>query len=177
MLSSHVQTSTMKITYLLVGLLIGGTTGFFLTKAYYQTVPAVVANRSPEAAPTLSSDSLNSTWPDSLDAVAVAPNSHKVVYEDSTVRILQVMLEANKTEPVHTHRWKSVMWFAESVPMTYYKNSIANNNMFITDSFSIPQMPPEVLNRGEMVDAEGPHSVKNEGAKDGIAYRVEFKQP
>ncbi len=59
--------------------------------------------------------------PDSLDAVARAPQSHDTAYEDSAVRILRVLLKGNRIEPVHTHQWKSLTWFAHAVPMIYYQ--------------------------------------------------------
>lgn len=45
-------------------------------------------------------------FPDGFDAVQAAPNSHKVVFENAFVRVLEVtMPPAGKTEPMHHHRW------------------------------------------------------------------------
>ena len=163
----------MKTGYFIAGLLIGGVLSFVLTRHFFQgpqTDAAGLGKVKPDTSVITKGE-----WPDSLDAVKAAPESHAVIYEDSTIRILQVVLQPNKTEPVHTHQWKSVMWFAQATPMTYYQYGSTNNHYTITDSVTIPQMPPEVLNHGEVVDAEGPHAVKNSGSKNGIAYRVEFK--
>jgi quercetin dioxygenase-like cupin family protein len=165
----------MKITYLIVGLLVGGIVSFFLTKSFYQISSAQPGNPTQASSDTPLTASTWS-WSDSLDAVKAAPKSHKIVYEDSTVRILQVTLEANKTEPIHTHKWKSIMWFTRATPMTYYKQGLTNNTYIIEDSIPIPQMPPEVLNHGDVVEAEGPHAIKNTSNEDGVAYRVEFKK-
>jgi hypothetical protein len=51
-------------------------------------------------------------WPDSLDAVTAAPANHKVVFENDKVRILQVIGEPYVLEPLHTHKWPSIMWSA-----------------------------------------------------------------
>jgi hypothetical protein len=49
-----------------------------------------------------------SAFPDGYDAVQAAPNSHKVIFENAFVRVLEVtMPPAGKTEPMHHHRWPS----------------------------------------------------------------------
>lgn len=45
-------------------------------------------------------------FPDGYDAVAAAPESHKVIFENALVRVLEVtMPPAGKTEPMHHHHW------------------------------------------------------------------------
>ncbi len=54
----------------------------------------------------LTQDAVN--FPDGYDAVTVAPQSHKVIFENALVRVLQVTMPApGKTEPMHHHRWPS----------------------------------------------------------------------
>jgi hypothetical protein len=49
-----------------------------------------------------------SDFPDGYDAVEAAPNSHKVVFENAFVRVLEVTVPApGSTEPMHHHRWPS----------------------------------------------------------------------
>ena len=49
-----------------------------------------------------------SEFPDGYDVVQAAPNSHKVVFENAFVRVLEVTVPATgKTEPMHHHRWPS----------------------------------------------------------------------
>jgi hypothetical protein len=48
-----------------------------------------------------------SGFPDGFDAVQ-APNSHKVIFENEFVRVLEVTMPApGTTEPMHHHRWPS----------------------------------------------------------------------
>jgi hypothetical protein len=165
----------MKIIHLVLGLIIGGILSFFLTKSFYQTTTPASSESSKQAAvDTVQKTAWN--WPDSLDALTAAATSHKVVYEDSTVRILQVILQANKTEPLHTHQWRSIMWFTQATPMVYYKYGLVNKKLIIQDSIPIAQMPAAVLNHGAVVEAEGPHAIKNLSTQAGSAYRVEFKK-
>lgn len=39
----------------------------------------------------------------SFDAVAAAPNSHQVLLENESVRVLRVTIAPGATEPVHDH--------------------------------------------------------------------------
>lgn len=160
----------MKVIYLLVGLLIGSVFGVMIGRSFDKNEDVSIKRNETEI-----SETSKWTFPDSLDAIKMAPESHKIVFEDSIVRILQVILEPNETEPMHTHQWKSVMWFTNAASMTYYQWDLDNNQFFIKDSISIPQMPREILNQGEFLDAEGPHAIRNLENHQAMAYRVEFK--
>jgi hypothetical protein len=49
-----------------------------------------------------------SGFPDGFDAVQAAPNSHKVIFENEFVRVLEVTVPPPGTmEPMHHHRWPS----------------------------------------------------------------------
>lgn len=119
----------------------------------------------------------NWPWPDSLDAVAAAPENHKIVYEDSTVRILQVISPPDDEEPIHTHKYKSTAWFTQSAPLIYYTYVAgANNQLVKKDSFEVKAFPAEALNKGQMAEPEPPHSVKNTSRDTFMAYRIEYKK-
>jgi hypothetical protein len=48
-------------------------------------------------------------FPDGFDAAQAAPNSHKVIFENEFIRVLQVTLPpAGQAEPMHFHRWPSL---------------------------------------------------------------------
>ena len=46
-----------------------------------------------------------SGFPDGFDALQAAPKSHKIIFENASVRVLEVSLEPGITEPFHHHRW------------------------------------------------------------------------
>jgi hypothetical protein len=49
-----------------------------------------------------------SGFPDGFDAVQAAPASHRVIFENALVRVLEVTVPPpGKTEPMHHHRWPS----------------------------------------------------------------------
>jgi hypothetical protein len=49
-----------------------------------------------------------SGFPDGYDAVQVAPNSHRVLFENAFVRVLEVTVAPGTNEPMHHHRWPSL---------------------------------------------------------------------
>jgi hypothetical protein len=50
----------------------------------------------------------NTGFPDGYDAVQAAPDSHKVIFENALVRVLEVTVPpSGQTEPMHHHRWPS----------------------------------------------------------------------
>lgn len=50
-----------------------------------------------------------SGFPAGCDAVQAAPGSHKVIFENAFIRVLQVTLPpAGSSEPMHCHEWPSV---------------------------------------------------------------------
>lgn len=48
-------------------------------------------------------------WTDELDAPIAAPDSHRLLFENDRVRVLEVVIAAGAREPEHTHGWPSVM--------------------------------------------------------------------
>ncbi len=47
-----------------------------------------------------------SGFPGDYDAVQAAPNSHKAIFENAIVRVLEVILPPpGATEPMHHHHW------------------------------------------------------------------------
>lgn len=50
-----------------------------------------------------------SDFPEGFDAVQAAPDSHKIIFENSLVRVLEVPIPmVGKPEPMHHHRWPGV---------------------------------------------------------------------
>ncbi|KQR70203.1 hypothetical protein [Pedobacter sp. Leaf176] len=163
----------MKYGQLIIGLIVGGFLGYGL---FYYFSKSDGQSQSPKTAFTDSTSSeVNWTWPDSLDAVKAAPENHKIVFEDSTVRILQVLLNGQKEEPIHTHRWKSIMWITKpAVPCRIYQYKLDKNKKFVaSDSVTVPHMDTNI---GYPNGPESPTGIKNLGRDNGIAYRVEFKK-
>jgi hypothetical protein len=50
------------------------------------------------------------TWPASLDALVAAPTSHRLLFENDAVRVLETRIAAGEKTQVHTHRWPGVLY-------------------------------------------------------------------
>lgn len=162
----------MKFGQLLIGLLLGGLLSFGLTK--YFAYPTLQYDNN-MAKIDSSSATIKWTWPDSLEALKAAPDNHEIVYEDNNVRVLAVILDGKNSEPIHTHKWKSIMWIAKPIvpcKINNYKKD-DKGNLVKSDSIIIKEMP---VNIGQLINPEGPTSITNLGSENGVAYRVEFKK-
>lgn len=60
-----------------------------------------------------------SFWELSLDAVAAAPQNHKVLFENEKLRVLEVILHSGEEEPTHHHRWPAIFVLDEIKPPIY----------------------------------------------------------
>jgi len=163
----------MKIGQLLIGILLGALLSFGLTKYFSKGQLQAQSDGTNKIDSSASSEKW--TWPDQLDALKAAPDNHKVVYEDDNVRVLAVILDGKKSEPIHTHKWKSIMWISKPIvpcQINSYKKT-GNGNLIKADSLVIKEMP---VNIGQLISPEGPTSITNLGRDNGIAYRVEFKK-
>lgn len=50
------------------------------------------------------------SWPDSLDALIASPESHRLLFENEAVRVLETRIAPGETTHVHTHRWPGVLY-------------------------------------------------------------------
>ena len=112
------------------------------------------------------------TVPADLDAVAAAPKSHRVLMEDDRIRVLRVEVAPGATEPVHDHRWPSVMYFEQPQPITYIIYRLVDGKPVETERIDAPAFAVSQTVRGE---PEGLHAVLNRGSAPFLAVRVEFK--
>lgn len=107
-----------------------------------------------------------------FDAVAAAPKSHRVLLEDEHIRVLRVEVAPGATEPVHEHRWPSIMYFEQPQPITYITYKLDQGRAVEVKRVDAPALTRSQTVRGE---PEGLHAVMNRGTMPFIAVRVEFK--
>src|SRR5215831_21319198 len=53
------------------------------------------------------------SWPVNLDGVKAAPETHKVIFENEHVRVLEVTIPPHSKEPVHTHCLPSTLYIQQ----------------------------------------------------------------
>jgi hypothetical protein len=46
----------------------------------------------------------------SLDALTAAPETHRALFENDSVRVLETRIAPGETTRVHTHRWPGVLY-------------------------------------------------------------------
>ena len=108
---------------------------------------AIATNRSQETCP----------WPANLDGVKAAPETHKVIFENEHVRVLEVIIPPHGKEPVHSH----------CLPSTLYVQQIGDIIVRDPDGkliFDSRQMKESEKQKAPFVlwnPGEGPHSDEN----------------
>jgi len=109
-------------------------------------------------------------WPAELDAVIAAPKNHKILLENDQVRVLEVYISPGEKEPVHHHKWPSVLYFQEAGDFVDYDKD--GNVIFDTRTLPTPLTFPLTMHK----DAEAPHAVVNLSKTQPIRLiRVEMK--
>ena len=103
-------------------------------------------------------------FPDGYDAVQAAPGTHKVIFENALVRVLEVSVPgAGATIPMHHHRWPSffLSWDTggRSPHIRYrrpdgsVKDSPSTEEPIHPGSWDVHWMQPEPLHAIEVVEA------------------------
>lgn len=135
------------------------------------------AETKPVATPTVQTQQATkpdpsnpTTWADSLDAVAAAPKNHKVVLENDKVRVLEVTVQPGEKEPVHAHKWSSVLYVMEEENIRDYDAD--GNLLYDTKTDKNPMKTPYTI----WMEPQAPHSVENLSKKPLRLMRVELKQ-
>lgn len=122
----------------------------------------------------------NSGFPDGYDAMQAAPNSHKVIFENAFVRVLEVTVPpSGATIPMHHHRWPSFFldWdTGGKTPHIRYhrpdgsvRDVPSREEAVHTGAWRVQWMKPEPMHAIEVV--ENPERA----AQDPPSLRIELK--
>jgi len=110
------------------------------------------------------------------DAVAAAPYSHRVQFEDEHVRVLEIVLPPGAVEPVHIHALPSVIMGETGgkggAKFLYTEYRFSNGRFIETSS---DEVNPTAGYRAVWSGPEGPHSITNAGPVEVRFTRVEIK--
>ena len=107
--------------------------------------------------------------PDSLDAIAAAPESHRVLFENDDVRVLATTICPGETVPLHTHRWPSVLY----ILATGHHVRRDGEGSVISDT-RVAGAPPE-SGTTMWLTARPPHTVENLDDSEIRLLNVELK--
>jgi len=105
-------------------------------------------------------------WTPENDALAAAPQNHKLLFENDEVRVLEVTVQPGIREPLHAHRYPSVLYYISSAHMKEYSPGIAAVDHPRKEDGGVVFLP-----------IGPPHQMQNmETAKPLRAIRVELKK-
>ena len=107
-------------------------------------------------------------YPEELDAVVAAPESHKILFENENLRVVEVVIPPGQKEPIHTHKWRSVMIVDKRADINYYDKDGKPTEIVRDENAKLPIV--------ENMEPEGPHAVENIDSTEYHAIRVEFKK-
>ena len=160
----------MKHIFILAAMLIIALVTFGQLKTQPTREKSVTAS-SAQPQPTPKYDPNNpASWPDSLDAVIAAPQNHKVVLENERVRVLEVTVRPGEKEPLHMHRWPSVMYVMAEDNIRDY--DAEGKLLYDSRTAKTPNKFPQTV----WMEPQAPHSVHNLSKKPVRLLRVELKQ-
>ena len=118
---------------------------------------------------TANADQQSWPWPDSLDALAAAPDHHRLLLENERVRVLEVRIPPGELVPVHTHRWPSVVFTVSAADFIRRDGQ----GEFLLDTRATPFPVPRPA--AEWLPPLPPHSVENVGTTEIRLLTVEAK--
>lgn len=110
-------------------------------------------------------------WPLSLEAVHAAPKIHRVLFENDSVRLLEVTVQPGQTEPLHWHMYPSV--FALNGVQAALTDHTADSTtprprLYEGADWSQPQC--------RTMPIQEPHQVTDTDSFPVHFYRLEFKK-
>ena len=107
---------------------------------------------------------------DELDGVVVAPDNHKVIFENDMVRVLETTIVSGEVTPLHTHLAPTVMYVLSG--SHFIRRDEDGATMIDTRA-----TPDFVLPRVLFAASTPRHTIENTGIDDLVVIGVELKGP
>ena len=105
---------------------------------------------------------------DELDGVLVAPNNHKVIFENDQVRVLETTIAAGEKTPIHTHLRPTVMYVLSGAH--FIRRDENGDTIFDTKA-----NPEFVLPKVLFAESTPQHTIENADTNDLVVIGVELK--
>lgn len=108
--------------------------------------------------------------PDELDGVIVAPENHRVIFENEVVRVLETTIAAGEITALHTHLRPTISYV------------LSGSHFIRRDEHGVTAMdtraePDFVLPQVQFTDTRTKHTLENTGADALMVIGVELKTP
>jgi len=107
-------------------------------------------------------------WPPELDALNAAPENHKLLFENDTVRVLDTRIAPRTTTPLHTHRWPATLYVLSSSDFIRRDE----RGVILLDSRTMSAIP---TGSALWSPPLGPHTLENIGPTEVRIIVVELK--
>ena len=106
---------------------------------------------------------------DDLDALTAAPQNHRLLFENETVRVLDTFVHPGQTVPLHTHKWPSTNY------LLCWSDFIRRDSdrAVLLDSRSLSPKP--ATGSAFWGPPLPPHTLENIGGSDLHVITVELK--
>lgn len=59
-------------------------------------------------------------WEESQEGISIAPEHHRVIFENEHMRVIELWILPGHKEPLHTHKNKSLLIIDSPIDMRYY---------------------------------------------------------
>ncbi len=105
-----------------------------------------------------------------LDAIAAAPEHHKVLFENERVRVLETRIPPGERTNVHTHRWPGILYILSWTDIVRRDDK----GEVIMDSRQLGLV--RELGSASWSPVLPPHTLENVGTVDLHLINVELKE-
>jgi len=105
---------------------------------------------------------------DELDGVAVAPDIHRVIFENDEVRVLETTIAAGEITPLHTHLTPTVMYVLSG---SHFIRRDEHGATMVDTRTNSDFVLPKVL----FAESTPRHTLENTGTDDLVVIGVELK--
>jgi hypothetical protein len=105
-----------------------------------------------------------------LDALTSAPQNHRLLFENETVRVLDTFVSPGQTVPLHTHQWPSTNYLLSW--SDFIRRDSERTVLLDSRSFS----PKPATGSAFWGSPLGPHTLENIGESDLHVITVELKR-
>jgi mannose-6-phosphate isomerase-like protein (cupin superfamily) len=108
-------------------------------------------------------------WPDELDALAAAPENHRLLFENDSVRVLETGIAPGQATHLHTHRWPAALYIMS------WSDFVRRDEQgkIVFDSRTIPAVAPGSARWSPPLM---PHTLENIGTSELRVIAVELKK-
>ena len=103
-----------------------------------------------------------------LDALKAAPENHRLLLENESVRVLDTVVQAGQTVPLHTHKWPSVLYI---LSWSDFVRRDPEGTVIVDSRVRGVMGQNSAVWSGPL----GPHTLENVGDKELRAISVELK--